>query len=156
METELKQLREALAYQENLCPGISRENVQWHIYHCLMVIVKIEEELKKSNPEKFIDDKNSMRKRILNDGRINRYQGKSPDSVLPPSLITEEDMMSVFKAAEKSLKNIRKLNNYAYIKHPSFGIMCREDASDFIVIHTRHHLSIIRDIIKGNPAYEHQ
>ena len=88
------------------------------------------------------------RKFIFASGKIPRGRAKSPKSTVPPDNISVEDIQKQLSAARQAAGFLESLDKDQFFKHFSFGMLNREKAERFIVLHTNHHLNIIEDILK--------
>ena len=66
--------------------------------------------------------------------------------MIPPDTILKEDLVSQFEVAKANIKTIAGLDKNAYFKHPLFGNVNTPRIYRFLLIHTNHHLKIIKDI----------
>ena len=125
--------------------------VAWHLDHMLKVINRIHDALESSNQEDYSWSPHPLRLLVFNSGKMPRGRGKSPAVVLPPEVIETRDILDQLNEAKMKWKAIDQLPPGKWFDHYAFGQLDRDDAMRFIVIHTRHHLSIIRDILSTKP-----
>jgi len=62
--------------------------------------------------------------------------------------ITLEDLQTQFEIAKKTIKDLETLDPKSNFKHPLFGRLNLKQTRFFLIIHTKHHLKIIEDILK--------
>ena len=127
---------------------VSGSSVGWHIEHALLSINFIIDELKNSNPEDYIRNFSLPRILVFTMNKIPRGRGKAPEIVQPKNNITADALKKQLKTASGKIKELEFLKPENYIKHPYFGDLNLKLAKKFLLIHTRHHIDIIKDIIK--------
>ena len=127
---------------------ISKASAGWHISHSLKVVINVIEALKHSNPENFRKSFNLKRFIVLMTGKIPRGKAKSPTAVLPDADLTPEILLKQISSAREKIAEFAELPKDAFFKHPFFDHLSRDPTKKFLVIHTEHHLKIIRDILR--------
>ena len=93
-------------------------------------------------------EKFKLRLVVFTLGFIPRGKGKSPKRVLPPEIILKEDLEKQLVEAITNIESIQKLENNKYFTHPIFKQLNRNKTLKFLKLHTKHHLKIIKDILK--------
>ncbi|MFS4482517.1 DUF1569 domain-containing protein [Hyunsoonleella sp. 2307UL5-6] len=101
-----------------------------------------------SNPSDYKRDFKPIRTVLFTLGFIPRGKGKAPKHVLPPEDVTEADLKQQLAQAKKYLENIKELPKTSHFKHFLFGVLSKKQTIRFLVIHTNHHLKIVREILK--------
>jgi hypothetical protein len=129
---------------------VSHEDVSWHIAHSLKVIYNILKVLQNSNPEEYRWKFNRNRSFVYLFNSIPRGKGKAPKSVLPTEDLTIEFLQSEFKKVRESILELDHLDPKSNFTHPYFGQLNLKQTKKLFLIHTKHHLKIIDDIIKAN------
>lgn len=152
MQQQITKLENALNYFNASNSKVSNRAVDWHIDHCIRIIVGVCSELKKSNPEKFTKKFNLKREIILKSAYIPRGKAKAPKNVNTLEKINKEEVVSLINKAKTSLKEIKDLPRKAYFNHPYFGDLNLKQTEKFLQVHTNHHLKIIDDIISNKTA----
>ncbi|MBK8552778.1 MAG: DUF1569 domain-containing protein [Ignavibacteria bacterium] len=127
---------------------VSKSSVGWHIEHSLLAVNFIIEGLKNSNPEDYKWNFNFMRMLVFAMNKIPRGKGKAPETVIPKNTINADTLKKQIGIASEKIKELDTLMADNYIKHPVFGNMNLNQTMKFLVIHTKHHVDIINDIIK--------
>ena len=127
---------------------ISKSPVGWQIDHSLKVIINIVIALKNSNPEKYTYNFNLKRSIIYFRKKIPRGIGKAPKSVRTFERITLEDLKSQFENAKVIIKDLENLHPKSNFNHPYFGQLNLKQTHFFLKLHTKHHIEIIKDILK--------
>ncbi len=148
MKSELNKIEEYLIHRDSLNKEVSRVAVAWHLDHSLKVINGICDSLQKSKPTAYKRKFNMARTFSFTFGFIPRGRAQSPKSVLPPDTIKTDDIVSQLAIARDKLSILDALDDKSNFKHPVFNQLNKKQAKKFIEIHTRHHLKIVRDILK--------
>lgn len=147
LATELAELEAHLKYRDSINQSVSKVSVAWHIDHSLKVIDAVMNSLEKSDPKAFKSNINFLRGLVLTTNNMPRGAGKASKSVTPPDIIHTKDILTQLTAVKERLLSIDGLPRRAHFNHPVFGIMKRKKSKRFIMVHTVHHLKIIRDIL---------
>lgn len=132
--------------KENL--SVSKGNVGWHIDHCYRVIIGIIKSMQKSDPVDYKWSLNLMKILIMKSNWYPRGRVKAPKAVDNREIIQLEGLEKLNLLAKKMESEANELAAGHYFKHPYFGDMKRDEAMDFLGLHTHHHLKIVRDILK--------
>lgn len=148
LSKELTQFEEYIPQRDILNKDVSKADVAWHLDHTLKVINEIYKTLETSNPEEYVKNTKFVKHIVFTTGKIPRGRAKATKAVTPPDKILTEDIYAQLTLAKKNLQMIENLPEGSFMKHPVFGNLKRDDSRKFIKIHTRHHLSIIKDILK--------
>ena len=127
---------------------VSGAKIGWHISHSLKVITHVLEALGKSEPARFKKSFNLKRFLVLTTRRIPRGKAKSPSSVLPDADLTPEGLHQQISSAREKLAALEVLPKNAFFNHPFFDHLTRDQTEEFFMIHTEHHLKIMRDILR--------
>ena len=127
---------------------VSTSTIGWQLDHSLKVITRVSEATIHSNPDTYKYEFKPIRTVLLTLGAFPRGKAKAPKIVLPPEDITTEDLQHQLKNAHESLKILVSLPKTSHFKHPLFGMLTKKQTIRFLEIHTKHHLKIIRDILK--------
>ena len=133
--------------KENL--NISAGSVGWHIEHSLKTINQIITACKNSNPTEYQWHFNFKRFLIMSVAKkIPRGKAKAPKIVRPEGDITLETLHLSLEKVNENLLNWESLDKNAHFPHPFFGVLNKKETENFLVLHTKHHLLIIKDILK--------
>ena len=127
---------------------ISSKSVGWHIDHSLRTINNAVFELKNSNPTRFAYAINHRRTFLFFCKKIKRKSLRSPRSNRNFGNITLEELIFQFELAKSNITTIEKSNTKSNFNHPYFGQLNIAQTCIFLNIHTKHHVEIIKDIIK--------
>ncbi len=129
--------------------NISNGSVGWHIEHSLKTIYQIITACKNSNPTEYQSHFNFKRFLILKVAKkIPRGKAKAPKIVRPEGDISIESLTLSLAKVNENLMNWESLDKNAHFPHPFFGVLNKKETENFLVLHTKHHLMIIKDILK--------
>jgi hypothetical protein len=126
---------------------VSKANVGWHIQHSFIVIAKIIGATKQSNPDNYKWKFNFKRTLVYSLKKIPRGKAKAPKTVLPIEAATTEGLQQLKEQALQAILILNTLDKKNYFAHPFFGDLKLSHTIKTLVIHTKHHLNIINDIL---------
>ena len=127
---------------------ISGAPVGWHIDHTLLVIKAIIHAIENSNPSEYRSKPSFAKWYVFAFRKIPRGRAQSPKAVRPGENFTPEDINRHFEICYTSIEKLNHLERDKFFTHPYFGHLNLKSSIKFIEIHTKHHLSIIDDILK--------
>lgn len=113
-----------------------------------MVINGICDSLKRSNPKHFKPGYNFMRMLVFITGRFPRGKARAPKVVQPTGEATKEELRLQLEKVRRNLLEFDELQKNNYFIHPYFNQLNKPQSKRLLEIHSRHHLKIIRDILK--------
>jgi hypothetical protein len=145
-EALLKQLESYLELHQKLNDSISGETIGWHIAHSCMVINTITNAIVHSNPAKAKPVFNATYYWFLLTNYIPRGKAKAPNIVIPEKTITKAEIIKQIELAKANLQILASTQKQKYFTHPIFGDLNVPKTLRFFIVHTNHHLKIIRDI----------
>lgn len=125
---------------------ISKVNVGWHIAHSLITISTIIDLLAKSTPDRYKKRLNLAWIAARSLRWFPRGTGKAPKIARPDTEVTAESLQTLLTETRQKLTQFDALHQQQYFRHPYFGMLNVSQAKKFLLVHTRHHLKIIRDI----------
>ncbi len=144
----LEELETKIKFRDTENLSVSKSNVSWQIDHTLKVLNLIIETLKNSNPKEYKWKFNFLKSLVFITGVIPRGKGKAPKSVQSFDEITLDDLHVQLKKAKVSVSLLNHLNDNCNFIHPYFGVLNLKETEKFLVIHTKHHIKIINDIVQ--------
>jgi DinB superfamily len=144
----LDQIETQIPFCETLNQAISQANVGWHIEHSLLTLNGITDSLAKSNPDNYTWKFNFIRIVVLTTKKIPRGRAKSPKVVQPKQAVNTIDLLKHLSETRHKTKDLVTMPKDRYFEHPFFGKLTLQQTINFLEIHTKHHLEIIKDIIK--------
>ena len=148
LNNSIKELENNLSVFDKKNEIISKATVGWHIEHSLKVLSQIIGAVEQSAPENYKWKFNLNRLIFLGFNFIPRGKGKAPKTVLPEGEITTSALKTHLEQVKELINKIDLLKPNSHFKHPYFGDLNLQQTKKFIVLHTNHHLKIIKDIIR--------
>ena len=146
----INQLEANIEFENQSDLTISKVAVGWHIDHSLKVLNGVVTVLKNSNPEEYQKKFNLMKKLIFLLGFIPRGKAKAPKIVRPEGEINRDTLASSVSKVRENLIGWKDFDKNANFPHPFFGVLNKKETENFLVLHTKHHLMIVNDILKSN------
>ena len=128
--------------------AISEVSIGWHIEHCLLVIKQITATVAQSEPKLYKPKFDIKRFFVFILNTFPRGKAKAPKVVIPVHEITVETLQESFKNTYQAIAYLKDCQENQYFMHPIFGQLNKKQTIKFLAIHTKHHLKIIRDILK--------
>jgi hypothetical protein len=144
----LTEIETTIPFKDEQNLSVSKSTVGWQLDHALKVFIKVSEWTANSNPKDYKWRFNFWRSVLFPLGYFPRGKGKAPKYVLPPEIITTQDLNNQLKIAQNHINILNGLPNGVYFKHFIFGMLTKKQTLRFIEMHTKHHLKIVRDILK--------
>ncbi len=148
LESLIQQLENQISNASTSNLSVSNSSVGWQIEHSLLTIKLITEQLKKSDPNQYKWTFNIGRILILTMQKIPRGKAQAPKIVVPKEDITTESLKATVRQTRESIQVLNTLHKNHYFVHPYFGKLNVQQTICFLHTHTKHHLAIIRDILK--------
>lgn len=148
LQLQLADIEKNIPYYQTSNTKVSKASIGWQLDHSLKVINGVMQSLIHSNPEDFKSEINLARVLLFGFNYIPRGRGKAPKVVMPPKTILKEDLVAQLERAMNYIKKIDDVNKNQYFKHLIFGMLSKKQTLQFLVLHTHHHLKIVRDILR--------
>lgn len=149
LQKEFDQLNHYLEKGDIQNPSVSKKGIYWHVDHCFRILETVPDALRDSKKEDFAPKSSFFKWVIMNFKWIPRGKGRSPKQVLPDEdHLTLEEIKKRSDQAYHQVNSMAQLPDWTHFRHPLFGSFNKKDTVKFLKIHTRHHLKIMRDIIK--------
>ncbi len=142
----LSQFETTISSHEKTNPSVSNTTIGWQIEHSLKTIYQIVKVLKQSNPELYKWKFNKNRLLISTLNFIPRGKAKAPKVVLPDDIITLDTLQKNLIKVKEILQDWETIDRKSFFNHPYFGDLNKKQTEWFLVLHTNHHLKIIKDI----------
>jgi len=148
LEKEIQQIRSYLEEIDINKTSISSSSVGWHLDHALRTIYAIIKALQRADPSLYKWEFNLGRVFILTFKFIPRGTAIAPKNLVSQSNVNKERILVLLNKTEASLARLTELDPNSYFIHADAGTLKLDAAKKFMLIHTRHHLKIIQDILK--------
>ncbi len=148
LEKEIQELKSFLDKLDQKKAIVSSKTVGWHIDHALRTIYAIIKALQRSEPSLYKWRFNLGRVFILTFKFIPRGTAMAPENVVSHSNVNKERILVLLDKVEASLSRLTELHPCSHFVHADAGTLKLDEAKKFTLIHTRHHIKIIKDILK--------
>lgn len=152
LTSQINLLQNYLQDYEEVNPSISQASIGWHMEHSLIVIEKMIYGLELSHPNEYKWRFNLGKIIAFTLNRFPRGKAKAPRISLPKSEPNIETIQLLIQNLDSKLENWNNLPEKSFILHPYFGPLKKDEVLKCLVIHTKHHLAIIRGIIKNRQV----
>ncbi len=143
----LEYLRASVASAALRVSTVSEWSIGMHVHHCCLAMVGFCQALIASTPPAPQSRFSLVAAAVFSSGRIPRGRGRSPDVALPNQDISATELWTLLDQSERILTEVHDLDPKTWCRHPVFGVFDRDKTLRFILIHNRHHLRIISDIV---------
>lgn len=144
----IDQLADYIPQWDQRSEKVSQAAVGWHIEHSLLVIRSIVKALERSDPAAYKASFYPAKTLILTTGRFPRG-AQSPAFTRPPEVLEPSALADSVLKTQERLKDLEPLEARHHFTHPYLGVLGLVDAQRFMVVHTRHHMRIIADILQS-------
>lgn len=149
MDKHFNQIESLISQRDVLNPEVSKSDVAWHLDHMLKVVNKIYDSLAISDPSEYRYQLSLSRPFVFLWGDFPRGIATSPKVVLPPDSIKTADIHAQLAEARQKMSRLQELPKNSHFYHFAFKNLNRRRNKRFLEVHTKHHLKIIGDILKG-------
>ena len=130
-------------------PAVSGWSVGQHVEHCLLATIGIAAALAGSSPPPPRPGLALKRRMLILTGWIPRGRARAPAAVSPQVEPGIERLQALLEQADAALADAAQLPQDAWFRHFALGPMDRDTSLAFLAVHDRHHLKIVRDILRG-------
>jgi hypothetical protein len=144
----INELETKIPHSEKINTAVSKTAVGWHIQHSLLVAMQIINAVEKSNPADYKYKFSLLRFVVYTRNKIPRGKAKAPDRVIPKETFNADVLKKDFELLKARLKVLNTLQPRHFFTHPYFGNLNLKHTLKMLKLHTRHHISIINDIVK--------
>ncbi|HET6463789.1 MAG TPA: DinB family protein [Candidatus Krumholzibacteria bacterium] len=148
IERTVEEFRGVVVRADATVPAVSSWSVGEHVHHCCLSMIGISKSLRKSTPPAPRAKPTIARAAVLGLGFIPRGRAKSPSFVVPKPAIPQEELRAMLDQSAELLAMAHGLDRGTWFTHPFLGTMHRDQALKFVLVHNRHHLKIVADILK--------
>ncbi len=150
MDGQLYDIAYLIQFRDSRDTKVSKVPVVWHLDHILKVINRTYYILEKSDRTLHQKRFSWIRTHSFALRRISRGKEQSLASFLPPDIIKTEDLLLQLELARKNICDLKTLDEHSNFIHPVFGQLNKKQSKRFLEIHTKHHLKIVKDILKSD------
>jgi hypothetical protein len=144
----IQELEANIANFETVNLAVSKASIGWHIDHCLIILSRVISALEKSNPDDYKPKFNWKRVLVFATNTVSRGKIKAPSVALPEGEITEALLKQHLEKVKAKILKIETFHKNSFFPHPFLNDLNVKQTQKFLVLHTTHHLKIIRDILK--------
>ena len=130
--------------------AVSAWTVGQHLEHTLISISSCIKGLLYQTPFVGVREKNEYRDYLFKHESIPRGAIAAPAVAMPSSDATEKTITRLLRKTSNRIRVFSDIVENRTILHPIMGVLSRDECAHFLVIHTRHHLAIIADIMQEN------
>lgn len=148
LENQIKQLATFLPDFERVNSDVSAASVGWHIEHSLLVVKQITATVAQSDPKVYQYKFNFTRFWVYLFNYIPRGKAKAPKVVIPGEGLNLKALEESVVHAIQAVAYLKGCQKNQHFMHPFFGVLNQQQTIRFLAIHTRHHMKIIKDIMK--------
>ncbi len=145
----LTELETKVTQSEKINTAVSQTSVGWHIQHILLVGLQIITAVEKSNPADYKYKFSLPKFLVYTLNKIPRGKAKAPESVRPKETFNTDELKKNIQLLKSRLVVLDTLQPRHFFKHPYFGNLNLKATVKMLNLHTKHHLDIINDIIRG-------
>jgi hypothetical protein len=145
----VNELETKIPHSEKINTTVSAGSVGWHIHHSLLVGLNIIQAVERSDAGNYKWKFNMRKALVFTLNKIPRGKAKAPESVRPKEQMSTAAMKEHIELLKNRLTVLETLHPNNYFKHPFFGNLNVKATIKMLKLHTKHHIGIINDIIKG-------
>jgi hypothetical protein len=120
-----------------------------HIEHVCLAMIEVSRSLVASEPPAPRSRFNLLASAILTLGRIPRGRARSPEPALPKQGAGSDELNELLNESEAWLARAEAASPDQWFEHFAFGVLRRDRTLRFLEVHNRHHLRIVRDILRA-------
>lgn len=142
------ELENNIANVDVVNPAVSKAAIGWHIDHCLLIISRVISALEKSDPSNYKPKFNWKRIFVFATNTVSRGKIKAPDVVLPQGEISQKSLTEHLEKVKVKILKLDTLPKNSFFPHPFLNDLNVKQTRNFLILHTTHHVKIIRDILK--------
>ena len=143
----LEDLRSSVASAALRAPAVSEWSIGMHVHHCCLTMIAICQSLIASTPPPPRSRFSLVTALVFSSGRFPRGRARAPDGVLPRQDVSPTELSTLLDQSQRILTEVPDLDPKTWFRHFVFGVLDRDKTMRLILIHNRHHLRIISDIV---------
>ena len=133
---------------DRTAPSVSQWSIHQHVEHLALVVLRSADIIQRLNAGEGETGgrPKAVARLMLLSGQIPRGRGESPEFVLPGDAPDPGHVRSLIEGGRVALREAGPPRGDNRQDHPFLGAFTAKQWLRFAVVHTRHHLGIIRDI----------
>lgn len=151
LNRELDRIQSLIPRSALSATAVSAAPVGWHLDHALRVVLAVSRAAAASDPADYRRSFHPLRTLLLLAGRFPRGIAKTPRVVDSPPGVTQEEIHARLGEARTILATLPRLAAHQHFDHFAMGLLDRDQTVAFLLMHTRHHLRIVNDILRTRP-----
>lgn len=148
LKVKLNEVASYIAMRDTINLEVSGASVAWHMDHIYLMVNQLHKALEYSNESNYKAESNKTRDYVFTSNALPRGKVTAPESVRPAKNLTINMLRMHYNEALTKVEKLPMLAEKKHFNHPILGAINRDETIKFLVIHTEHHLKIIRDILK--------
>jgi hypothetical protein len=145
----VNELETKIPHSEKLNTAVSQAPVGWHIQHSLLVALRIINAVENSNPADYRYKFSLPKFLVFTLNKIPRGRAKAPERAMPKEIFNTNELNKDIQLLKSRLTVLDSLQPGNFFIHPRFGNLNLKGTIKMLQIHTKHHIAIINDIIRG-------
>lgn len=154
MNASLDTLAELMPFAERRVEEVSQWSVGQHIEHTLLATIAISEALVDSTAGEKRQRFSLLRWILFTLGWFPRGSAKSPEPAIPEDSPSQERLEELIQTAGNCFEKAQGADPQQWFRHFVFGVLDKRTTLRLITVHNRHHVKIIRDILRSsNESY---
>lgn len=149
LKIKLNEVASYIAMRDTINLEVSETPIAWHMDHIYLMVNQLNTALEYSDEGNYKAESNKTRDYVFTSNTLPRGKVTAPEAVRPAENVTINALQMHYNEALATVEKLPMLAEKKHFNHPILGTMNRDETIKFLVIHTEHHLKIIRDILKN-------
>ena len=133
-----------------MAPEVSGWSAGMHVHHCCLTMIGVCGLLIESESPPPDSRFSMLTRLVFLSGRIPRGRAQAPETVLPRTGISGDELLALLDASQRLLESACAARADSWFRHFRFGVLNRDQTLKFIGIHNGHHTRIISDILAAD------
>lgn len=147
LSRELEKLEIYIEIEDSTKSSISQVSTYRHLMHSICVVDDVIDALQDSDPNTYMRNFNPTRCIVFLSWWIPRWAAQSPAHLKEFGKITKELLKTRLGQVKDKISLLEELDSHSHFGHSRFGQMNLVQTKRFLVLHTHHHIKIIKDIL---------
>ncbi len=148
LKVKLNEVASYIALRDTINLEVSEASIAWHMDHIYLMVNQLHKALEYSDESNYKAEFNKTRDYVFTSNTLPRGKVTAPEAVRPAENVTINTLQMHYDQALATVEKLPTLPENKHFNHPILGTMNRDETIKFLTIHTKHHLKIIRDILK--------